>query len=144
MNNGDIFFLDANERKLIQKFSNHSNSCTGMNFSPVNNLLFCSVGLDKNINFYDTTIKSYYINFLSHVKEIPTEFPLTSLSFNSDGKTIAVSNVMGEILVYDLRYTSQPCKSLTGHKKSPINYIEFAKKDKNHFKFSNKCNFLVN
>jgi len=46
--------------------------------------------------------------------------------------------VKGEIFIYDLRNTSQPAKSLLGHKKSPINYIEFSKKDKNYFKNINK------
>ena len=65
------------------------------------------------------------------------------MSFNLDGKTIAVSNIKGEVLIYDLRYTSQPCKSLVGHKKSPVNHIEFAKKDRNHFKFNNKRRILI-
>ena len=42
------------------------------------------------------------------------------MSFNLDGKTIAISNIKGEVLIYDLRYTSQRYKSLVGHKKSPV------------------------
>ncbi len=41
-------------------------------------------------------------------------------------------------MIYDLRNTSQPTKSLLGHKKSPISYIEFSKKDKNYFKSTSK------
>lgn len=31
----------------------HTSSCTGVAFSPVNNLLMCSVSLDEKIHFFD-------------------------------------------------------------------------------------------
>ena len=37
------------------------------------------------------------------MKTLETEAPLTSLSFNKDGYTIAVGTLYGTIQVYDLR-----------------------------------------
>ena len=31
----------------------HSKACTGIAFSPVNNLLMCSAGADERIHFFD-------------------------------------------------------------------------------------------
>lgn len=47
----------------------HKSSVKGIAFSPLNKLLLSSVGLDKNIVFYD-------INDKIIVKRIKTEIPL--------------------------------------------------------------------
>jgi len=45
---------DTNGRKLITSFTNdHKAPATGLSFSPVNEMLLVSVGLDKKIVFYD-------------------------------------------------------------------------------------------
>ena len=38
---------------LRHKFNAHTNVCSGIAFSPVNNLLLCTAGLDAKIFFFD-------------------------------------------------------------------------------------------
>lgn len=88
----------------------------------MNKLLLCSIGLDKNVVFYD-------INDKVIVKRIKTETPLQSVSFCADGHTIAIgANNYGAILVYDLRKSSKEvAKICTGHM-STINSLRFMNK----------------
>jgi Tol biopolymer transport system component len=59
--------------------------------------LLCSVGLDKLAYFYD-------INEKNSVQKLSFPFPVQSVSFCTDGKTIAFgSSNSGNISVYDLR-----------------------------------------
>lgn len=45
---------DSNTRKLFTSFAtDHKAPATGLSFSPMNDMLLCSVGLDKRIVFYD-------------------------------------------------------------------------------------------
>lgn len=50
---GVVALWDMQSKSLKQKFLAHKASCTGIAFSPVNNLLMCSVGLDEKIHFFD-------------------------------------------------------------------------------------------
>ena len=80
------------------------------------------MGLDKNIVFYDTNDKII-------VKRIKTDVPLQSVSFCSDGHTIAIgASNMGAVLIYDLRKSSKEVyKVCTGHKHT-INSLQFSNK----------------
>ena len=61
---------DTNACKQTNQFtSGHKSSIKDVAFSPLNKLLLCSVGLDKNIVFYD-------INDKIIVKRIKTDLPL--------------------------------------------------------------------
>ena len=71
------------QNPLRFKFSAHTNQCTGIAFSPVNNLLLCSAGLDSRIYFYDIVEGK-------QVKKIEFGAPLASISFCADGHTIGV------------------------------------------------------
>lgn len=45
---------DTNARKIVTSFSSdHKAPATGLSFSPVNEMLLVSTGLDKKIVFYD-------------------------------------------------------------------------------------------
>ena len=51
---GALNLWDCNTRKIIASFSSdHKAPATGLSFSPVNDMLLASVGLDKKIVFYD-------------------------------------------------------------------------------------------
>ena len=94
----------------------------GVAFSPLNKLLLASVGLDKNIVFYDTSDKII-------VKRIRSEFPFQSVSFCTDGHTIAVgASNSGAILVYDLRKSSKEVYKLCSGHTQTINSLNFANK----------------
>ena len=114
---------DTNACKQTNQFtSGHKSSIKDVAFSPLNKLLLCSVGLDKNIVFYD-------INDKIIVKRIKTDLPLQSVAFCSDGHTIAIgASNMGAIMIYDLRKSSKEVyKVCTGHKHT-INSLSFANK----------------
>jgi WD40 repeat protein len=68
-------------------------------------LLISIGGQDKAINFYDTTNKK-------KIQSILCQDQLASLALNSDGFTLAVGTAAsigkkGQILIYDLRMTSE-------------------------------------
>ena len=89
----------------------HSQSCTSLAFSPVNNLLLCSAGRDERIHFFD-------IVECKEVKQINTNQALSSISFCSDGHTIAVGTEIGaRVLIYDLKDAKKLKIELKGHDK---------------------------
>jgi WD40 repeat protein len=100
--------------------NSHSAACNSLSFSPVNHLLLCSAGEDCKIKFYD-------IQEARIVKTINTDTPLTSLSFNGDGHTIAVGTILGPILIYDLRNSAQVKLTLNGHSDIGVKHLEFWK-----------------
>ena len=97
----------------------HEDACSAIAFSTVNKLLLCSVGIDRSIKFYD-------INEKKNIKAIKTESPLTALAFYSDGHTIAVGSLYGEVLLYDLRSTNQAKLTMSGHT-GAVHNMEFTK-----------------
>lgn len=103
---------DSNTRKLFTSFtSDHKAPATGLSFSPMNDMLLCSVGLDKRIVFYD-------VQGRKSVKVMTAESPLTSVDFMSDGATLAVGSTRGKIYIYDLRSGSTPVNTTVAHKTS--------------------------
>jgi len=72
---------------MMASFNKHSGSVKGLSFSPLNKLLMCSVGLDRQIIFYDTNEKII-------VKKILAPFPLNCVHFANDGHTLAVGSSM--------------------------------------------------
>lgn len=81
--------------------NSHKGSVKSLAFSPLNKLLLCSVGVDRQICFYDMNEKVI-------VKKIKTETSLSKVAFCSDGHTIAIGSDQedGLVLVYDLRKSS--------------------------------------
>lgn len=109
---GALNLWDSNTKKLSTSFaSDHKGPATGLSFSPMNDMLLCSVGLDKRIVFYDVQQKK-------SVKVMMAESPLTSVDFMSDGGTLAVGSTRGKIYIYDLRSGSSPVNTRVAHKTS--------------------------
>ncbi|XP_020615589.1 protein NEDD1-like [Orbicella faveolata] len=109
---GALNLWDSNTKKLSTSFaSDHKGPATGLSFSPMNDMLLCSVGLDKRIVFYDVQQKK-------SVKVMTAESPLTSVDFMSDGGTLAVGSTRGKIYIYDLRSGSSPVNTRLAHKTS--------------------------
>ena len=94
---------------LRHKFSAHSNICSGIAFSPVNNLLLCTAGLDSRIFFFDIVEGK-------QVKKIEVGTPLSAISFCADGHTIGVGTQQsGQVVIYDLKNSKQVKIELKGH-----------------------------
>ncbi|KAL0155134.1 hypothetical protein M9458_049397, partial [Cirrhinus mrigala] len=109
---GSVALWDANTQKELHLFEGaHKAPCSGLAFSPANDLLFITVGLDKKIVCYDTSSKMVFRN-----KQV--ESPLTAIDFTPDGAGLVVGSTQGRIYLYDLRNLSAPIKITTAHKTS--------------------------
>ncbi|CAM1154431.1 NEDD1 (predicted) [Pycnogonum litorale] len=109
---GTVTLWDVNAKSEIHSFNtSHVAPATGLCFSPVNDILLMSVGLDKNIVCYDVHSKK-------PVQTMSAESPLTCIDLMSDGMTLAVGTSRGKILMYDLRQSSIPFKTVSAHRTS--------------------------
>ncbi|XP_066505335.1 protein NEDD1 isoform X2 [Hoplias malabaricus] len=109
---GSVVLWDANTQKELQKFEGaHKAPASGLAFSPANDLLFITVGLDKKIVCYDTSSKSIF-------RSKQVESPLTAVEITPDGAGLVVGSTQGRLYIYDLRNLSSPVKTTTAHKTS--------------------------
>lgn len=108
---GAVTLWDTTEKKLLRTFGEHNSSSTSLSFSPLNDMLLSSTGLDKRIIFYDVCFKKI-------VKTINTEEPLTCCDFLHDGTTVAVGSISGHIFLFDLRHGATPLKVIPAHRTS--------------------------
>lgn len=61
---GVVSFWDTNARRLLHSFTNtHQAPAKDLAFSPINDYLMVSVGLDKRAVFYDVQNKSLVVFF---------------------------------------------------------------------------------
>ncbi|TRY56154.1 hypothetical protein DNTS_015271 [Danionella cerebrum] len=109
---GAVALWDVNSQKELHLFEgSHKAPCSGLAFSPANDLLFVTVGLDKKIVCYDTSSKMVFRN-----KEV--ESPLTAVDFTPDGAGLVVGSTQGRLYLYDLRKLVAPIKITSAHKTS--------------------------
>lgn len=114
---------DVSGSWLFHKFEGkHTDSCTGVTFSPVNHMLMGSVGKDWKVIFYDI-FKSKKV-----VEDLNLPEPCSCVSFNYDGFTIAVGTTEGSVFALDLWNLKMPLKHLEGHHKSAVSDIMFSHK----------------
>lgn len=110
--NGVVTLWDVNSQSAYHSFdSTHKAPASGLCFSPVNELLFVTVGLDKRIILYDTSSKKL-------VKTLVADTPLTAVDFMPDGASLAIGSSRGKIYQYDLRMLKSPVKTISAHKTS--------------------------
>ncbi|XP_069485524.1 protein NEDD1 [Ambystoma mexicanum] len=115
---GSVTLWDVNSQNSCHVFDNsHKAPATEICFSPVNDLLFITVGLDKRIIFYDTGSKKM-------IKAAVTESPLTAAEMMPDGLSLIVGSSRGKIYQYDLRMLTSPVKTVGAHKTS-VQCIQF-------------------
>ncbi|KAM5255003.1 protein NEDD1 isoform 4-T6 [Hipposideros larvatus] len=110
--NGVVTLWDVNGQSPYHNFDcTHKAPASGICFSPVNELLFVTIGLDKRIILYDTSSKKL-------VKTLVADAPLTAVDFMPDGATLAIGSSRGKIYQYDLRMLKSPVKTISAHKTS--------------------------
>ncbi|KAE8615216.1 hypothetical protein XENTR_v10008444 [Xenopus tropicalis] len=115
---GSVTLWDANSQNPYHVFeSAHKAPASGICFSPVNDLLLVTIGLDKRIICYDVSSKIL-------LQTVVAESPLTAVDFMPDGATLAVGSSRGKIYLYDLRMLSSPVKTVSAHKTS-VQCIQF-------------------
>lgn len=127
------------QNPLRFKFSSHSNICSGIAFSPVNNLLLCSAGLDSRIYFYDIVEGK-------QVKKIEVGAALSAISFCADGHTIGVGTEQtGQVIIYDLKDSKRVKIELKGHDRSTrIKALAFSRNQKQPSSSSNAGSVAAN
>ena len=110
------------QNPMRYKFSAHNNICMGIAFSPVNNLLLCSSGLDGRLFFFDIVEGK-------QVKKIEVGAPLSTISFCADGHTIAVGTEQtGQVIIYDLKDSKKVKIELKGHDRtSRVTALSFSR-----------------
>jgi len=113
---GVLSFWDCNANKNIFNLTPHSAPASAITFSPINDTLALSVGLDKRLVCCDTKTKKV-------IMSIQCENPLTAADFDLDGVSMAVGTSRGKVLVYDLRSPKTPIKSLTAHNTSVTSLV---------------------
>ncbi|XP_066447561.1 protein NEDD1 isoform X1 [Eleutherodactylus coqui] len=115
---GSVTLWDAHSQNPLHVFdSAHKAPASGICFSPVNDLLLVTIGLDKRIICYDVSSKIL-------LQTVVAESPLTAVDFMPDGATLAVGSSRGKIYLYDLRMLSSPIKTVNAHKTS-VQCIQF-------------------
>uniref|UniRef100_A0A3P9J2R0 Uncharacterized protein n=1 Tax=Oryzias latipes TaxID=8090 RepID=A0A3P9J2R0_ORYLA len=109
---GAVVLWDSNTQKELHAFDGaHKAPASGVAFSPTNDLLVVSVGLDKKIVCYDTASRIV-------LRSIRVESPLTSVEFTPDGTGLVVGSTQGKIYQYDLRSSSAPVRITMAHRTS--------------------------
>ncbi|KAF9437961.1 Protein nedd1 [Entomortierella beljakovae] len=96
----------------------HESPIGDMAFSPFNRYLICTAGLDKRYALYDVEKKKV-------VKNTMADYPLTSVSFKSDGISMAFGTDNGKVLLYDLRSTNRPISIIETGTNAAVTAIEF-------------------
>ncbi|XP_075712883.1 protein NEDD1 isoform X2 [Rhinoderma darwinii] len=115
---GSVTLWDAHSQNPLHVFdSAHKAPASGICFSPLNDLLLVTIGLDKRMICYDVSSKIL-------LQTVVAESPLTAIDFMPDGATLAVGSSRGKIFLYDLRMLSSPFKTVNAHKTS-VQCIQF-------------------
>jgi len=111
---------DISTKQIVKEYAQeHRMPASGVSFSPANDMLMCSFGIDKKIVFYDVVGKKT-------IKTITTDAPLTSADFYHNGSTLAVGASTGKLYLFDLRAGSTPTKTTSADKTS-IKTVTFQK-----------------
>ncbi|KAL0404147.1 UNVERIFIED_CONTAM: protein NEDD1 [Sesamum radiatum] len=109
---GSIHLWDTTGRSpKVSWLKQHSAPTSGVNFSPSNDKIIASVGLDMKLYTFDTGSRK-------PSSCIPYEAPFSSLAFTDDGLTLAAGTSSGQIVFYDVRGKPQPITVLRAYRNS--------------------------
>lgn len=99
---GSVHLWDTTGRSpKVSWLKQHSAPTAGVSFSPSNDKIIASVGLDKKLYTFDSgTRKPTFC--------IPYEAPFSSLAFRDDGYILAAGTSSGRVVFYDVRGKPQP------------------------------------
>ncbi|KAH0763636.1 hypothetical protein KY290_019709 [Solanum tuberosum] len=106
---GSIHLWDTTGRSpKVSWLKQHSAPTSGISFSPTNDKIVASVGMDKKLYTFDSG--SRRPSFC-----IPYEAPFSSLAFTDDGFTLAAGTSSGRVVFYDVRGKPQPLTVLRAY-----------------------------
>ncbi|KAK1353498.1 hypothetical protein POM88_051863 [Heracleum sosnowskyi] len=99
---GSVHLWDSTNRSpKVSWLKQHSAPTAGVSFSPTNDKVIASIGLDKKLYTLDSGSRR-------HVSCIPCEAPFSSLAFRDDGNILAAGTSSGRVVFYDVRGNPQP------------------------------------
>ncbi|KAL3521144.1 hypothetical protein ACH5RR_019293 [Cinchona calisaya] len=103
---GSIHLWDTTGRSpKVSWLKQHSAPTSGIGFSPSNDKIIATIGLDKKLHVFDSG--SRRPSFC-----IPYEAPFSSLAFADDGLTLAAGTSSGRVVFYDIRGKPRPLSVL--------------------------------
>ncbi|KAI3734908.1 hypothetical protein L6452_14389 [Arctium lappa] len=109
---GSVHLWDTTGRSpKVSWLKQHSAPTAGVSFSPSNDKMIASVGLDKKLYTFDSG--SRRPSFC-----IPYESPFSSVAFRDDGYTLAAGTTTGQVVFYDVRGKPQPFTVLRAYANS--------------------------
>ncbi|GKV28376.1 hypothetical protein SLEP1_g37444 [Rubroshorea leprosula] len=109
---GTINLWDTTGRSpKVSWLKQHSAPTAGVSFSPSNDKMIASVGLDKKLYTFDYRSRRP-ASFTSY------EVPFSSLAFRDDGWTMAAGTSNGRVVLYDVRAKLQPLTVLHAYSSS--------------------------
>ncbi|GAV70309.1 WD40 domain-containing protein [Cephalotus follicularis] len=109
---GTVHMWDTTGRNpKVSWLKQHSAPTTGISFSPTNDKIISSVGLDKKLYTYDSGSRrpSSCISY---------EAPFSSLAFRDEGWILAAGTSNGRVVFYDVRGKPQPLTVLRAYSSS--------------------------
>ncbi|KAK0592192.1 hypothetical protein LWI29_014943 [Acer saccharum] len=109
---GTVHLWDTTGRSpKVSWLKQHSAPTAGISFSPSNDKIIASVGLDKKLYTYDSGSRrsSSCISY---------EAPFSSLAFRDDGWVLAAGTSNGRVVFYDVRGKPQPFTVLRAYSSS--------------------------
>ncbi|OQV19814.1 putative Protein NEDD1 [Hypsibius exemplaris] len=98
---GAVCLLDIHAMDVVLTFEHHMADCRDVCFSPANEAMAVSVGMDNRINFYDMREKKK-LNCLT------ADSSVTSATFLPSGHELLCGTATGKILHFDLRSSTEP------------------------------------
>nr|XP_043608311.1 protein NEDD1 [Erigeron canadensis] len=109
---GSVHLWDTTGRSpKVSWLKQHSAPTSGVSFSPSNDKMIASVGLDKKLYTFDSG--SRRPSFC-----IPYEAPFSSVAYRDDGYTLAAGTTTGQVVFYDVRGKPQPFTVLRAYANS--------------------------
>ncbi|XP_050385518.1 protein NEDD1 [Argentina anserina] len=109
---GSVHLWDTTGRSpKISWLKQHSAPTAGISFSPSNDKMFASVGLDKKLYTYDSGSRR-------HSSCISYEAPFSALAFRDDGWVLAAGTSSGRVVFYDVRGKPEPFTVLRAYNSS--------------------------
>ncbi|PNX60696.1 protein NEDD1-like, partial [Trifolium pratense] len=98
---GDLQHASFCPKRGVSWMKQHSAPTAGIGFSPSNDKIIASVGLDKKLYTYDSGSRR-------PTSCISCEAPFSCLAFRDDGWMLAAGTSNGRVAFYDVRGKPQP------------------------------------
>lgn len=109
---GSVYMWDTTGRSpKVSWLKQHSAPTAGLSFSPSNDKVIASVGLDKKMYTFDSGSRR-------STSCISYEAPFSSLAFRDDGWILAAGTSNGRVVFYDVRGKPQPFTVLRAYSNS--------------------------